>query len=79
MSITNDPTIDAKLRELKISDLPEDFYAEERRARLAEQQAKFTLRCVSCKRTEKRLARECTEQPFCSMCHMPMTLEEVGR
>ena len=37
----------------------------------------FKLCCVGCKRTEDRPARECTEQPFCSKCSMPMTLEKV--
>ena len=43
----------------------------------APRSATFTLRCVGCKRTEKRPADKCIEQPFCSECYMPMILETV--
>lgn len=36
----------------------------------------FVLKCVGCKKIDKRPAAECTEQPFCS-CGMPMLLEKV--
>lgn len=37
----------------------------------------FTLKCVGCKKVEKRPSEECKEQPFCS-CGMPMFLESVA-
>lgn len=39
--------------------------------------AKFKLKCVGCGHVETRDASDCTEQPFCDKCYMPMTPEQV--
>lgn len=39
----------------------------------------FTLKCVGCKKKEKRPAADCVEMPVCKICFMPMTLEKVER
>ena len=38
----------------------------------------FTLKCVGCGKIETRPAEECTEQPFCNECYMPMILDSVN-
>lgn len=42
------------------------------------QVAAFKLKCVGCAMVETRPAADCTEQPFCNKCFMPMVLLEVS-
>lgn len=41
------------------------------------QVASFKLICVGCRDKETRPASECTEQPYCKKCFLPMVLDEV--
>jgi rRNA maturation endonuclease Nob1 len=41
------------------------------------QTATFRLKCVVCQQIDTRPANECREQPICTQCGSPMTLERV--